>query len=188
MLKLYLLLYYEFAKIGLLAIGGGYAALPFLFFLADKYNWFSAEELTDMIAVSNITPGPVGINMATYTGFKTAGLTGSVIATVGIVSLPFVIAIITASVFDKLKGCNAANDIFTGLKPAACALLCSTAIKLLYGSLTGFDFIPFNLHKIADYEALILFIVILIPLSLTKKNPLLAVIFGAVGGIIFKSF
>ena len=89
MLKLYFLLFYEFTKIGLFAIGGGYAALPFLYFIQAKYQWFTIEELTNMIAVSNITPGPIGINMATYTGYTTGGIIGSVIATSAIVFLPF---------------------------------------------------------------------------------------------------
>ncbi|MBQ3641454.1 chromate transporter, partial [bacterium] len=101
MLKVYFLLYYEFLKIGVFAIGGGYAALPFLFYIQSKYNWFSIDELTNMIAVSAITPGPVGINMATYTGFTTGGIIGALISTCAIVTLPFLCVITVIKILNK---------------------------------------------------------------------------------------
>ena len=85
-------LFLEFARTGLFAVGGGLATLPFLYSLSDKTNWFSHEQLTDMLAVSESTPGPIGVNTATYVGFATAGLFGAVTATVGLV-LPSVIVI-----------------------------------------------------------------------------------------------
>ena len=88
-----LILIFEFFKIGLFSIGGGLATLPFLYRLADKYPWFSAKQIPDMIAVSESTPGPLGINMATYTGFQHSGVIGSIAATFGLV-LPSVIIII----------------------------------------------------------------------------------------------
>ena len=91
-----LILIFEFFKIGLFSIGGGLATLPFLYRLADKYPWFSAKQIPDMIAVSESTPGPLGINMATYTGFQHSGVIGSIAATFGLV-LPSVIIIILIS-------------------------------------------------------------------------------------------
>ena len=79
------ILFSEFFKIGLFAVGGGLVTIPFLFELTRKYNWFSAQELMDMIAVSQSTPGPIGINMATYAGFQTAGIYGGIVATFGLV-------------------------------------------------------------------------------------------------------
>ena len=93
---IYWLLFFEFFKIGLFAIGGGMVTIPFLFDLTKKYDWFSAAELTDMIAVSQSTPGPVGVNMATYAGFQTAGISGGIIATFGLV-LPSVVIVIWLS-------------------------------------------------------------------------------------------
>lgn len=186
MLKLYFLLYYEFLKIGVFAIGGGYAALPFLYYVQEQYKWFTIEELTNMIAVSNITPGPIGINMATYTGFTTAGFLGSYIATAGIVSAPFIIVIAIIKLFDKFKTCNWINHIFLGLRPASCALLASIGIDLIIKTITYTKpeySAPFQI----DYKALILFIVLIIPFSFMKKNPLLAIIAGGIGGIIIKS-
>lgn len=187
MLKLCFLLYYEFLKIGVFAIGGGYAAIPFLYYLQPKYNWFTLDELTNMIAVSNITPGPVGINMATYTGFTTAGLSGAITATLAIVSVPFVFTIAMTKLIDKFQTYKAVESVFKGLKPAACALLASISIKLLYQS-TVLNKTNFYLPTQIDVKAVILFIILIIPFSFMKKNPLLAIVAGAIGGIIIQSF
>lgn len=178
MLKLYFLLFWEFTKIGVFAIGGGYAAIPFLFYLQTQYNWFTLDELTNMIAVSNITPGPVGINMATYTGYKTAGFLGSIIATISIVLVPFILTIIITKLFTKFQHSENVTHIFTGLRPAACALLCYIAIKLLIQTLS------FESFELFDKTSLILFIILVIPFSFVKKNPILTIFLGAAGGII----
>lgn len=181
MLKLYFLLFYEFTKIGVFAIGGGYATIPFLFYLQEKYNWYSVHELTNMIAISNITPGPVGINMATYTGFKIAGLFGSVISTFSIVLIPFIITILITKLFTKFQDNETVNNIFLGLRPAACALLSSIGITLLYTAL--FDEKTINLSNI-DFNQLILFLLLISIMSFFKKNPLITIILGAFGGVI----
>lgn len=180
MLKIYYLLFIEFSKIGVFAIGGGYAAIPFLFYLQNKYNWFSLDELTNMIAVSNITPGPIGINMATYTGYKTAGISGAVISTLSIILIPFILAIFISKVFTKFQNNKNVNYIFTGLRCGACALLTYIAIKLLLQSIS-FQEVK-NLQNI-DINSLILFVILLIPFSFVRKNPLLTILFGAIGGI-----
>ena len=177
MLKLYLLLFWEFMKIGVFAIGGGYAAIPFLFYLQSQYNWFSIDELTNMIAVANITPGPVGINMATYTGYKTAGITGAVISTLSVVLVPFILTIIITKLFTKFQHNENVNMVFAGLRSAACALLTYIAIKLFIQTISLKDINNF------DIPSLILFIVLIIPFSFVKKNPFLTILAGAIGGI-----
>lgn len=189
MIKTYFLLFYEFSKIGVLAIGGGYAALPFLYYIQSKYNWFSVDELTNMIAVANITPGPVGINMATYTGYTTGNLIGAVIATLSIVLLPFIIVLFISKLFNKFKNCNFINGIFLGLRPASCSLLSVIALQLLQNTLIGEDDVSFSsMFSQADTKAILLFILMIIPFSFIKKNPLLIIIAGALGGILIKSF
>jgi chromate transporter len=186
MLRLYFLLYYEFLKIGIFAIGGGYAALPFLYHMQETYKWFTIEELTNMIAVSNITPGPIGINMATYTGFTTAGFLGSFITTAGIISAPFIIVLTIIKLFDKFKTCNWVSHIFLGLRPASCALLASIGIDLIIKTIT-YTKPEYSAPLQIDYKALTLFIILIIPFSFIKKNPLLAIIAGALGGIIINN-
>ncbi|MCD7879654.1 MAG: chromate transporter [Candidatus Gastranaerophilales bacterium] len=187
MFKLYFLLFYEFMKIGVFAIGGGYAALPFLYFLQSQYNWFSSEELTNMIAVSNITPGPIGINMATYTGYTTAGFIGAVISTTGIVFIPFFLVIFISKLLDKFKTCRYIESIFLGLRPASCALLMSIGIKLLLDTVLYSKELPPVLSQF-DFKAVLLFVLLIVPFAFIKKNPLLIIIAGAIGGVILKSF
>lgn len=176
MLDLYILLYCEYLKIGAFSVGGGYATLPFLFHLQSHYGWYSLNELTNMIAVSNVTPGAIGVNMATYTGYTTAGIIGSVIATTGIISAPFIFSVILIKLFNKYKSLPIINSIFLGLRPAACALLAVVAIKLLKESV---------LHNFAfDYKALVLFLLLMIPFSFFKKNPILTILTGALGGVL----
>lgn len=185
MLKLYITIYYEFMKIGLLAIGGGYAALPFLYYIQEKYNWFSTEELTNMIAISNITPGPIGINMATYTGFTIAGILGSILATSAIITIPFVFVVILMKVIKKYNECNAINDVFKGLRVASCSLLTYIGMKLLIKTISPLNSVINNFSEI-DIKAIILFLVILIPFTFFKKNPLLVILAGGIGGILIK--
>ena len=187
MLKLYFLLYYEFLKIGTFAIGGGYATLPFLYHMQTTRNWFTADELTNMIAISNLTPGPIGINMATYTGYTTAGILGSVLATTAIITIPFIIAVTISKIFNKFKNYKWTESLFLWLRPASCSLLTSIGIELLIKTTTNSQKI-LELPTQIDTKAIILFFIMLIPFSFMKKNPLLAIVAGALGGIILKNF
>lgn len=187
MLKLYFLLSYEFLKIGIFALGGGYAALPFLYYIQKQYNWFTVDELTNMIAVSNITPGPIGINMATYTGYTTAGIIGSILSTFAIVFAPFIFTVTIIKIFNKFKSCSIINDIFLGLRPASCALLTSIGLQLFIQTVSNSENLSFSSMHF-DYRAIILFLILIVPFSFIKKNPLLVIIAGAIGGIILKSF
>ena len=107
---IYLQLFYEFFKTGLFAIGGGLATLPFLSDMAERTEWFTQAQLADMLAVSESTPGPVGVNMATYVGFETAGIPGAIIATLGLVAPSIIVILIIASFL------KAGNDIVSRIK------------------------------------------------------------------------
>lgn len=118
-----LILIFEFFKIGLFSIGGGLATLPFLYRLADKYPWFSAKQIPDMIAVSESTPGPLGINMATYTGFQHSGVIGSIAATFGLVLPSVIIIILISKVLEKFRSNKYVEYAFYGLRPAVMGLI-----------------------------------------------------------------
>ena len=118
---LYLQLFWEFFKTGLFAIGGGMATLPFLYDMADKTGWFTRAQLADMIAVSESTPGPIGVNMATYVGFLTGGVPGAVTATIGLIA-PSVIVILIVAAF---------LQAFYGLRPASTALITAAGLVVL---------------------------------------------------------
>ena len=97
---LYLQLFLQFFHVGVFSFGGGYATLPFLYDIAEKYHWYSSKQLTDMLAISSITPGPVGVNMATFAGFTTSGILGALIATSAIVLPSFIIVTIVSKLLD----------------------------------------------------------------------------------------
>ncbi|MDK2789175.1 MAG: chromate transporter, partial [Epulopiscium sp.] len=114
---IYFLLFIEFFKIGLFAIGGGLATLPFLQELIEKYHWFSSYDLINMIAISESTPGPIGINTATFVGYKTAGIIGSIIATLGIVTPSIIIIILIAHYYMKFSEHPVVRASLNGIRP-----------------------------------------------------------------------
>lgn len=133
---IYFYMFKEFFKIGLLSFGGGFATLPFLYHIAEKYHWYSVEELTQMLAISSITPGPVGINMATYAGMKTQGLITAVIATISIILPSLFIVIAISKLLKKFSDNFYVKSAIYGLKPASCALIAAVALKLIKSSVT----------------------------------------------------
>ena len=128
-------LIFEFFKIGLFSVGGGLATLPFLYRLADKYPWFSVDQIPDMIAISESTPGPLGVNMATYTGFQHSGVLGSICATVGLIFPSVVIIIIVSRMLDKFRSNKYVNYAFYGLRPAVMGLIGAAGFGVLIGAL-----------------------------------------------------
>ena len=112
-MMLYLRLYFEFFKTGLFSVGGGMATLPFLYAMSDKTGWFTHELLADMVAVSESTPGPIGVNMATYVGFASAGVLGSIVATLGLISPSIIIILIIAGFLQKFRQSKAVDAVFS---------------------------------------------------------------------------
>ena len=125
---IYLKLFYEFFKTGLFAVGGGLATLPFLSDMADRTGWFTQAQLADMLAVSESTPGPVGVNMATYVGFETAGVLGAVVATLGLVTPSVIVILIVASFLKAFRSNRFVDAAFYGLRPASTAMVASAGI------------------------------------------------------------
>lgn len=130
-----LLLIMEFFKTGLFAIGGGPATIPFLMDMAEKYPWFTRQELSDMIAISESTPGPVGLNMATYAGFKTLGLFGGVVSTLALTIPSIVIIIIIARFLEGFQENPTVKAVFAGIKPAVTALIAVAVMNIFQVSL-----------------------------------------------------
>jgi chromate transporter len=183
-------LYYEFFKTGLFAVGGGLATLPFLRNIAAATGWFTQAQLADMVAVSESTPGPIGINMATYVGFTTAGVPGSVVATLGIITPSIIIIVIIAAFLKNFSDNRYVKAAFYGLRPASGGLIAAAglsvaAIALLHTDTleSGFGLGFFNI------KALILAVVLLALtrwIKPTKKlHPVVFIVFSAVIGIVF---
>lgn len=123
MVSLLFRLFYEFFKVGLFSIGGGMATIPFLSDMGEKTGWFTASDLMNMIAVSESTPGPIGINMATYVGFTVAGIPGAIVSTAGEVAPAIIIILIIAGFLKKFRTNKYVNNAFYGLKPASTGLI-----------------------------------------------------------------
>ncbi len=125
-----LLLFLEFAKVGLFAVGGGLATIPFLQDMGTRTGWFTNADLTTMIAVSESTPGPMGVNMATYVGFETAGLPGAVLATLGLITPSIVVIIVIAGFLEKFRQSKTVDSVFRGLRPASTALIAAAGLSV----------------------------------------------------------
>ncbi len=123
-------LYFEFFKVGLFAVGGGLATVPFLRDIGASTGWFTDAQLTTMIAVSESTPGPIGVNMATYVGFETGGVLGAAIATLGLVSPSVIIIVIIAGFLQKFRQSRTVDAVFYGLRPASTALIASAGLSV----------------------------------------------------------
>ena len=158
-MKLLALIFLQFFHIGIFSFGGGYATLPFLYDIAEKYHWFTISQLTDMLAISSVTPGPVGINMATFTGFSTMGIIGALVATTAIILPSYIIVTIVYKLLDKFKSNMIVKGMVKALKPTGCALLASVWIKLLFTS---------NLHLLG----LICLIIFICSSFIKKFDPL----------------
>ena len=179
---IFFLLCFEFAKIGFFSLGGGYATLPFLYHMSEVYNWFSPQELSQMLAISSITPGPVGLNVATFAGFKTAGILGSIIATMSIMLPSLFMILIISKVLKKVKDSPVLNSIMYALRPATAAMLACVAFRLFCDSIilkndfSGFSFL--------DTKGFLLLIILFIVSLKIKKDPLIYLAFGAIAGIL----
>ncbi len=175
---IYLELFLAFFKIGLFAIGGGLATVPFLFDLVEEKSWFSVEELVKMIAVSESTPGPLGINMATFTGIQTAGITGALIATFGLV-IPMFISIIILSHFLRwLKNSELIEIMFEGMRPAVAMMILCFILTLLKLNLeTAY-------HMGQSLLPILLFICYTILTFHYRGHPILFILLGATMGVI----
>ena len=178
----YLLLFWEFFKTGLFAVGGGLATLPFLYQMAEKYpTWFTKDMVADMLAVSESTPGPIGINMATYAGFNATGnLFGSLVATFSIILPSLIIITIIAKFLSKYSKNRFVKGAFYGVRPIVLAFIVVTAINLIINNIyiSG----AFNIQNILLFLGLL----ILSNLKWFKKlHPIVFIALGAVFGIVF---
>lgn len=189
MLGTYLLLIYEFMKTGLFAIGGGMATLPFLMNMAIRYPWFTVDELMNMVAISESTPGAIGVNMATYVGYTTGGLLGGILATLALVAPSIVIIIIISKFMEKFNEHKIVRHGFYGLRPATAGLIAGAMVEVFKVSFLKVSEVLSlgELFNSLDIKSIILYIVLLFGVvKLEKIHPIYFIIIGAVVGIVFK--
>ena len=132
-------LFWEFLKIGVFAVGGGMATLPFLYDLGEKTAWFTSAQVLDMLAVSESTPGPIGINMATYVGYSVGGIPGAILATLGTILPGLILVIVLAKFLARFHDNRFVNAAFYGLRPASTALIAAAGIGVRGESLVNSD-------------------------------------------------
>lgn len=183
-------LFFEFAKVGLFAVGGGLATIPFLQNMGAQTGWFTNTDLTTMIAVSESTPGPMGVNMATYVGFHTAGVAGGVVATLGLVSSSIVIILIIAGFLEKFRQSKAVDGVFYGLRAASVALITAALLQVakiaLLRPAQGLES-AFSLYPNWIAIALAAVIFVLVKFSPLKKlHPVCFIGLAALVGVIFQ--
>lgn len=182
---IYLTLAYEFFKIGLFSIGGGMATLPFLMDLTTRYDWYTASDLANMVAISESTPGPVGINMATYAGYNAAGVPGAVVATLSLTAPALFIIVIIAKFLENFSENPTVKAVFYGIRPTVAALIGYAVwelLKIAIVTTTGE-----MIH--VDYTSALICLGVFLLLQmkqLKKLHPLIWIAAGALIGIIFK--
>ncbi len=178
----------EFLKVGLFSIGGGMATLPFLADIAARQPWFSQEQLIDMIAISESTPGPIGINIATFAGYSAGGVWGGIIASICLIIPSVLIALVLANVLNKFKNNKYLTAGFYGLRPAVTALIAFAAYGIII--ITFFNFPLYqqtgNFLDLFNIISCVIFIVLFIFSRRIKIHPVFYIAIAAVLGIIFK--
>lgn len=194
----YLLLFLEFFKAGLFAIGGGLATLPFLYDMAATYPWFDEAILSDMIAISESTPGPIGVNMATYAGFNAClaeygivgAILGAVVATSALVLPSIIVIIIVAKFLEKFKEAKLVKQGFYGLRPAVCAMIAAAGWQVLQISIFNAEAYAAtqNILDFFDWKAIILFAILLVLTNIKKLklHPIVYIAASAVVGIVLQ--
>ena len=190
-MMLYLQLFWEFFKTGLFAVGGGMATLPFLYSMSDATGWVTHAQLADMIAVSESTPGPIGVNMATYVGFSTAGIPGAVVATLGLITPSVIIILIIAKVLAAFRQNKTVDAAFYGLRPCSVGLIAAAGLLVVKISLFDFDLYQQTgvLMNVFNWKAIILAAVLIVLTRyvkpLKKLHPVFFILGSAAVGALF---
>lgn len=177
-------LFWSFFQIGLFSIGGGYASLPLIEHqVVDVHGWLTASQLTDIVTISQMTPGPIALNAATFVGTRIGGLPGAIVATLGCVLPSCIIVLALAWVYTKYKDLGLLRGILAGLRPAVVALIASAGLTILISALFVNDVLP---HALSDVDgiAVVLFVLSLVILRKWKPDPILVMVGSGVIGAI----
>ena len=192
---IYLYLFIEFFKTGLFSIGGGLATIPFLTSMGEKWGWFSNETLSNMIAVGESTPGPIGVNMATYVGYTVGmqehgiwgALLGGFIATFGLILPSVIIILIVARILKAFQENKLVKRSFYSIRPAVMGMIATVAVTMIKNAV--FTHESKNLLKMIDIKALILFAVLMVATNvkpIKKLHPIFFILIAGIVGAIFK--
>ena len=197
-MMLYLRLFYEFFKTGLFAIGGGMATVPFLYDMSDATGWFTYNDLANMIAVGESTPGPIGVDMATYVGYVTGqdlwgipgAILGAVVATLGLVAPSIIVILIIAAFLKSFRDNRYVDSAFYGLRPASTGLIAAAGISVAVSNLFFTDMLAQGLSlAVLNWKGWILAVILWVLTNKVKKtkglHPIVFILASAVVGIVF---
>ena len=185
-------LFWEFFKAGLFAVGGGLATIPFLSDIAARTGWFTQEMLADLIAVGESTPGPIGVNTATYVGYTVAGIPGGITATLGLVAPSFIVILIVAAFLKAFRSNRYVEQVFYGIRPASTAMIAAAGLHVL--RLTMVDSALWersrSIVQSVRWEGVALFALLLVLTNfvkpLKKLHPAVLLLASAVIGIVLR--
>lgn len=184
---IYMTLFYEFLKVGLFSVGGGLATIPFLRAIGLETGWYTEADLANMIAISESTPGPLGVNMASYVGYEAAGIFGGLVATLGLVFPSLVVILIIARVLQKFRQSKTVENVFYGLRPASVALISSAGISV---AVTTFLYtVPEYSSVQIHYPSVILAVVVYLAMTYSpakKWHPIAFIALSALAGVILQ--
>ena len=189
---MYLQLFWEFFKAGLFAVGGGMATIPFLYDISDKTGWFTHTDLANMIAVGESTPGPIGVNMATYVGFITGmqdggvvtAVLGAVVATLGLITPSVIIILLVAAILQSFRKNPYVERAFYGLRPASTGLIAAAGISVILSNLVDLQGLGINWKGVA--LAVVLWLLTNKVEKTKKMHPIVFIGLSALVGIVFK--
>ncbi len=180
---IYLKLFWSFFQIGLFSFGGGYAAMPLIQNQVVSINgWLTMSEFADVITISQMTPGPIGINAATFVGLRIGGIQGAIVATTGCVLPSCVIVLSLACVYYKYRGLATVQGVLNGLRPAVIAMIASAGLALVILAFWNGKGMTSNIDGI-DYVAVVIFAIAFMILRKWKVNPIHVMIGAGVIGL-----
>ena len=198
---IYLQLFWEFFKTGLFAVGGGMATIPFLYNMAETTGWFTTADVNIMVAVGESTPGPIGVNMATYVGFVTGvqqngiltAILGAVIATLGLITPSVIVILIVAAFLQQFRNSRYVNNAFYGLRPASTGLIAAAGISVArIALLHAEELVPAYgvvVTRLVHWPAVLLAVGVFVCMKFTplkKLHPIAFIAISAVLGILFQ--
>lgn len=178
-------LFCEYFKVGLFSVGGGLATLPFLADMSERTGWFTAGELADMVAVAESTPGPLGVNMAAYVGFRLWGIPGSIVAVLGLIAPSILVVLVVAGFLQKFRQSRTVEAVFRGLRPASTGLMAFALLQVCSIALVNGGGETLSIR----WGAVILAVLVFAALQekhLKKIHPIVFILLSAGVGILFK--
>ncbi|AFS77266.1 chromate transport protein ChrA [Gottschalkia acidurici 9a] len=165
-------LFWAFFKVGMFSFGGGYAMLPFMQKeVIEVHNWLTPHDFLDILAIAQITPGPVSINTATFVGYQLKGVLGSIVATTAVVMPSFIIVLLISLFFEKFKKSKTVERIFKGLRPIILGLIASAAVDIGKG-------------VFIDFKSVLIAILIFYLMAFRKVNTILIIVLSGVLGVL----